>query len=199
MCLSMAQAMAKLMAKTVRGKPSPSALRTPFQRRNILLILGSVLFCALLQSQRIPGMVLLGTSPNWLLIWVVTWSVKRSPLEGLIAGIALGLIQDGLTTAQPTHAISLGLVGFLTSGLDRQRIIAEDFISAMLLVFVMAIAAETVFAGQLLFGGQWVPSEIWPHLQRVSLSSAIISSLWTPLLYVPLNYWWDRLKTLMER
>jgi rod shape-determining protein MreD len=192
--------MAKPMAKVVvRGKSSPPSFIASLQRTNILVILGSLFFCALLQPQRIPGMVLLGTSPNWLLIWVVTWSVKRSPLEGLIAGIALGLIQDGLTVAQPTHAISLGLVGFLTSGLDRQRIIAEDFISAMLLVFVMAIVAETVFAGQLLFGGQWVPSEIWTHLQQVSLSSAVISSLWTPLLYVPLNYWWDRLKTLMER
>jgi rod shape-determining protein MreD len=201
MCLSMAQAMAKPMAKTmiVRGKPSPSALRTPFQRTNILLILGSVLFCALLQSQRIPGMVLLETAPNWLLIWVVTWSVKRSPLEGLLAGIALGLIQDGLTTAQPTHAISLGIAGFLTSGIDRQRIIAEDFVSALLLVFVMAMMVEIIFAGQLALGGAWIPFELWPHLQRVALSSAVISSLWTPLIYVPLNYWWDRFNRLMER
>jgi rod shape-determining protein MreD len=191
--------MAKPMVKVVRGKSSPPSFIASLQRTNILVILGSVLFCALLQPQRIPGMVLLGTSPNWLLIWVVTWSVKRSPLEGLIAGIALGLIQDGLTVAQPTHAISFGIVGLLTSGLDRQRIIAEDFISAMLLVFVMAIVVESIFAGQLLFGSEWVPSELWPHLQRIALSSAIISSFWTPLLYVPLNYWWDRLKILMER
>lgn len=199
MCLLMAQAMAKPMAKTLRGKPSPAALRTPFQRTNILLILGSVLFCALLQPQRIPGMVLLETAPNWLLIWVVTWSVKRSPLEGLLAGIALGLIQDGLSATQPTHAISLGIAGFLTSGIDRQRIIAEDFVSALLLVFVMAMMVETIFAGQLALGGAWAPSELWPHLQRVALSSAVISSLWAPLVYVPLNYWWDRLNRLMER
>ena len=197
---SMAQAMAKpLMKKPVRGRPSPAALGTPFQRTNILLILGSVLFCGLLQSQRIPGMVLLETVPNWLLIWVVTWSVKRSPWQGLLAGIALGLIQDGLTVAQPTHAISLGIAGFLTSGIDRQRIIAEDFVSALLLVFVMAMMVETIFAGQLLLNGAWVPSELWFHLQRVALSSAVISSLWAPLVYVPLNYWWDRFNALTER
>jgi hypothetical protein len=48
-------------------------------------------------------------------------------------------------------------------------------------------------------GGKWIAADLWPHLQRVALSSAIISSLWTPLLYVPLNYWWGRFNTLMER
>jgi rod shape-determining protein MreD len=187
------------MAKVVRGRPSIRSLRAPLQRSNILVILGSLLFCALLQPHRIPAMVLLDTAPNWFLIWLVTWSMKRSPWQGLTAGIALGLIQDGLTTAQPTHAISLGIAGLLTSGIDRQRIIAADFISALLFVFMMAIMVETIFAGQLILGGAWVPSVLWPHLQRIALSSAIISSLWTPLLYVPLNYWWDRFNTLMER
>jgi rod shape-determining protein MreD len=189
------------MAKTkvLKGKPSNVSFRSPLQRSNALVIFGSVLFCALLQPHRIPGMVLLDTVPNWLLIWVVTWSVKRSPSQGMIAGLALGLIQDGLTSAQPTHALSLGIVGFLTSSFDKQRFIEEDFISALLLVFIMALLAETIFAGQLALGGEWLLSDIWTHLQRVALSSAIVSSLWTPLLYVPLNYWWDRFNALTDR
>jgi rod shape-determining protein MreD len=187
------------MVKAVRGRPSNPSFRAPLKRTNILVILGSVLLCALLQPQQIPGMVLLDTTPNWLLIWVVAWSVKRSPWQGLTAGVALGLIQDGLSVAQPTHALSLGIAGFLTGQIDKQRWIAEDFISAMLIVFVMAMVVEAIFAGQLTLGRTWMPSELWPHLQRIALSSAIISSLWTPLIYVPLNYWWDRFNTLMER
>lgn len=187
------------MAKVLRGKSFNASFRAPLQRSNALIIFGSVLFCALLQPHRIPGMVLLETAPNWLLIWVVTWSVKRSPWQGLIAGLALGLIQDGLTNPQPTHSLSLGMVGFLTSSLDKRRFIEEDFISAMLLVFIMALLAEAIFAGQLALGGEWLLWDIWTHLQRVALSSAIISSLWTPLLYVPLNYWWDRFNALMHR
>jgi rod shape-determining protein MreD len=173
--------------------------RSPLQRNNALVVVGSILFCSILQPQRIPGMVLLNTAPNWMLIWVVAWSVKRSPWQGLTAGVALGLIQDSLTAPQPTHALSLGIVGFLTSSLDTQRIVTDDFILTLLLVFMMALLVEGILAGQLAFGGQWQLSDIWVHLQQVALSSAIISSLWTPLLYVPLNYWWDRFHAQMDR
>jgi rod shape-determining protein MreD len=120
-------------------------------------------------------------------------------LGGDVECKAIALARTSRRHCPRTHAISLGIAGFLTSAIDRQRIIAEDFISAMLLVFVMAMMVETIFAGQLTLGGAWVPSELWPHLQRVALSSAVISSLWTPLIYVPLNYWWDRFNRLMER
>jgi rod shape-determining protein MreD len=183
----------------LKNRPASALWRSPLQRTNALVVLGSIFLCALLQPNRIPGMVLLDTAPNWLLIWVVAWSVKRSPWQGLTAGLALGLIQDALTSPQPTHALSLGIAGFLTSGLDKQQIITEDFISTLLLVFIMALLVETIFAGQLAFGGDWPLTDLWIHLQRVALSSAIISSLWTPLLYVPLNYWWDRFNAQMDR
>ncbi len=183
----------------LKNRPASALWRSPLQRTNVLVVVGSILLCALLQPHRIPGMVLLDTAPNWLLIWVVAWSVKRSPWQGMTAGVALGLIQDALTAPQPTHALSLGIAGFLTSGLDKQQIIAEDFISTLLLVFIMALLVETIFAGQLVLGGEWQLAAIWIQLQRVALSSAIISSLWTPLLYVPLNYWWDRFNAQMDR
>jgi len=56
---------------------------------------------------RLPGIELLGIAPNWLLIWVVVWSVKRTVVQGAIAGLALGLLQDGMTSPYPTHALSL--------------------------------------------------------------------------------------------
>jgi rod shape-determining protein MreD len=183
----------------LKHRSSVALWRSPLQRINALVVAGSILFCAILQSNRIPGMLLLDTAPNWMLIWLVAWSVKRSPWEGTIAGVAVGLIQDSLTAPQPTHALSLGIAGFLTSSLDKQRIITEDFISTLLLVFIMALLVEAIFAGQLVLGGDWQLAAIWIHLQRVALSSAIISSLWTPLLYVPLNYWWDRFNAQMDR
>ncbi|MGB8700699.1 MAG: rod shape-determining protein MreD [Thermosynechococcaceae cyanobacterium] len=168
-------------------------------RLNSVLVVGSVVLCALLQPHRLPGMTLLDVAPNWLLIWVVTWSVRRPPIQGAIAGIALGWIQDAMTAPHPTHAIGLGVVGFLTSSLDKQRFIEEDFISAALLVFLMAILAEGILATQIALRGEWVLPQIWIHLQQVALSSALISSLWTPLVYVPLNRWWDRLNFLTDR
>ncbi|ABA21082.1 conserved hypothetical protein [Trichormus variabilis ATCC 29413] len=158
--------------------------------------IGSVLLCLLLLPTRLPGMELLGIGPNWLLIWVVAWSVKRSVWAGTFAGIVLGLLQDAITSPHPSHAITLGLVGFLTGLLQKQRFIQEDFISIALIVFGMAILAETVFALLLTLAGDRQTEYIWAYYQRVTLASAILSSLWAPVLYYPLNSWWQRMKML---
>ncbi|MBD2446880.1 rod shape-determining protein MreD [Nostoc sp. FACHB-152] len=159
---------------------------------------GSVLLCLLLLPTRFPGTELLGIGPNWLLIWVVAWSVKRSVWEGTIAGILLGLLQDAMTSPDPTHAVALGLVGFLTGILHKQRFIQEDFISIALIVFLMAILAETIFGVQLSLTGDRKVEYIWAYYQRVALASAILSSLWAPVVYYPLNRWWQKRKMLEQ-
>lgn len=160
----------------------------------------SVFACLIVLPTRLMGMELLGVGPNWLLIWVVAWSVKRSPLQGALAGTALGLIQDGMTSHNPTHALSLALVGFLTARIQKQRYIQEDFISVALIVFGMAVIAETVTAIQFSIQGfgffrrgpYGTLAEIWQYHQRIALCSAILSSLWAPIVYYPLNRWWER-------
>jgi rod shape-determining protein MreD len=159
----------------------------------------SVLLCLLLLPTRLPGMELLGIGPNWLLIWVVAWSVKRTVFAGALAGIVLGLLQDSMTSPNPTHALSLGIVGILTGLLQKQRFIEEDFISIAVIVFVMAVLAETIFGLQLtLIGNERKLTDIWTYYQRVALASAILSSLWAPVVYYPLNRWWQRMKLLEQ-
>ena len=159
----------------------------------------SVLLCLLLLPTRLPGMELLGIGPNWLLIWVVAWSVKRTVFAGALAGIVLGLLQDSMTSPHPTHALSLGIVGILTGLLQKQRFIEEDFISIAVIVFVMAVLAETIFGLQLtLMGNERKVTDIWTYYQRVALASAILSSLWAPVVYYPLNRWWQRMKLLEQ-
>lgn len=166
----------------------------------------SVLLCLMILPIRLPGMELLGVSPNWLLIWIVAWSVNRPAWLGAMAGLVLGLIQDGMTVHYPTHALSLALVGFLTARLQKQRYIQEDFISIALIVFGMAVVAETTTAIQFSVMG-WndrpvIPTrtlaDIWFYHQRVALSSAILSSLWAPVLYYPLNRWWELINTIEQ-
>lgn len=140
-------------------------------------------------------MELLGIAPNWLLIWVVAWSVNRTAVQGAIAGLALGLLQDGMTSPTPTHALSLALVGILTARLQKQRYIQEEFISIALIVFAMAVLAETVTALQFSIMGR-NSAEIWTYHERIALASAIVSSLWAPVVYYPLNRWWKRMNFL---
>ncbi|GAB4381133.1 MAG: rod shape-determining protein MreD [Elainellaceae cyanobacterium] len=168
--------------------------------------IGSVLICLLLLPTRLPGMELLSAGPNWLLIWVVAWSVKRTAFQGAIAGLVLGLIQDGMTSPNPTHALSLAVVGILTARLQKQRYIREDFISIALIVFGMAVLAETIIAFQ--FSWQLFSAdanitrrslgEIWLYHQQIALSSAILSSLWAPAVYYPLNRWWEQINFLEQ-
>lgn len=181
------------MLETLKQWP-PQALNA----LNWLVILTSLLVCTIAMPTSLSSMELNGVDPNWLLIWVVTWSVKRSILQGALAGIFLGWIQDGLTAHHPTHAISLGLVGLLTACLQKQRFIAEDFISVALIVFGMAVIAETVMATQFSWQGDRPLQEIWLHHRQVALSSAILSSLWAPVLYYPLNRWWQMLNQLEQ-
>ncbi|MEA5599445.1 rod shape-determining protein MreD [Rivularia sp. UHCC 0363] len=158
------------------------------------IITGSVLLCLFLLPNRFPGMELVGITANWLLIWVVAWSVKRSAFQGAFAGIVLGLLQDAMTSSQPTHALSLGLVGFLIGLFQKQRFIQEDFISIALIVFGMAILSDTIFALQIIAKGTANSDVIWAYYQKVTLASAILSSLWAPVVYYPLNRWWQQLK-----
>lgn len=185
---------------------------------NWLIVVGSILLCLMILPTRLPGTELLGIHPNWLLIWVVVWSVKRNAYQGAIAGIALGLIQDGLTAfdgvpmvdgimppnfegseesaadlllSYPSHVISLMLVGILTAKIQKQRYIQEDFISIALIVFGMAVVAETITAIQYSVQGLRNITLVWTEHQRIALSSAILSSLWAPVLYYPLNRWWE--------
>lgn len=159
---------------------------------NILVIFTSVAICSFLMLVELPGMELLGNSPNWLLIWVVAWSMKRTIWQGAIAGIIIGLIYDGITTSPPSHILSLVVVGVLTSSLQKQKYIGEDFISVAFIVFFMTIVAETIFAFQ--YGRQQILSmpEVWQHYQQIVIALATISSLWSPAFYYPFNRWCEK-------
>lgn len=171
---------------------------------NWSVIVGSLAACLCLLTLRLPGVELLGVAPNWLLIWVVCWSVKRSTIAGCLAGITLGWLLDGMTSPVPTHTLSLAVVGILTARLHKTRYLQEDFISIALIVFGMIIVAETIIAVQFAFPGvdRNIPVVLdklvlalahqWTYHQQTALSSAIVSSLWAPVVYYPLNRWWQR-------
>lgn len=181
---------------------------TPLQLQllNWVITVGSVLLCLLILPTRFPGMTLLNVGPNWLLIWVVVWSVKRTVFEGALAGLVLGLLQDGMTFPDPTHALSLMVVGAVTARLQKQRYIQEDFISIALIVFGMAVLAETItalqFSLQVLMSSETAVygdlGSIWLYHQRIALASAILSSLWAPAIYYPLNRWWEQIAAIEQ-
>ena len=73
--------------------------------------------------------------------------------------------------------------------------IQEDFISVAVIVFGMAILVEAIRGFQLNSFGYSAIDELFRYQQRVALSTAILSSLWAPVIYLPLNRWWAFLET----
>lgn len=157
--------------------------------------------CIMAMYTRFPGMTLTGIAPNWLLIWLVAWSVNRPVFLAVMSGVALGMIQDAMTftdmVAVPTHTVGLAIAAGITSLLQKQRYVQEDFISIALIVFGMAVIVETMHAVQLTFIGAEI-ANVWTLQQRIALSSAILSSLWSPVVYFPLSRWWRSLERKEE-
>ncbi len=148
----------------------------------------------MLSLLRLPGVELLGIAPDWLLIWVVTWSAKRSVWQAAIAGVALGWIQDGMVISAPSHVFSLVAVGVITASLNKSKYLGEDFISAAIIIFIMTLISETIFTIQYISHYFASLSDIWQNYQRITLTSAIITSLWSPAIYFPLSHWWQQNK-----
>lgn len=170
---------------------------------NFSVTFASVMLCILISPTRMPGMELLGIGPNWLLIWVVAWSIrrKRTVLGAASMGLVLGLLQDAITAPYPTHTVSLVGVGVLTVVLLKTwsipaDIVERDPIPIALIVFGMAVVAETVMGLQFFVMGDRTLLEIWSHHQLVALCSAILSSLWAPVIYFPLNRLWEMTRNL---
>jgi rod shape-determining protein MreD len=134
------------------------------------LMVLSLFACLLLSLTRWPGMEIAGIGPHWLLIWVVAWSLTRSPKEGAFVGLLLGMLQDGMTAHNPTHTVSLAIVGWLTSKLQKQRFLNEDFISAAFVVFGMSVVAETVMALQFSLGVAAAFGPRWSSLAAILAS-----------------------------
>jgi rod shape-determining protein MreD len=176
----------------IRIRPRKSS--PPLSLLNGLVTTASATLCALALPLKLPGMTLAGIGPHWLLAWVVAWSIKRDMLQGLLGGITVGLLQDSLTAPQPTHVIGLALVGLITGRINKKRLLAEEFVSVALIVFGMAALIEVVMALQLSWMGDRPLLEIWERLPLIALSSAILSSLWAPVVYYPLNLWWDHVQ-----
>ncbi|MGK7896274.1 MAG: rod shape-determining protein MreD [Xenococcus sp. (in: cyanobacteria)] len=159
---------------------------------NIFIILSSLTICSLLLMLNFPAIEILGISPNWILILLIVWSVKRPIWQAAIAGISLGLLLDGITVSTPSHILSLVTVGVIAASLNKQKYIGEDLISVTIMAFFMAIIAETIIALQYIWEQILPLSQIWQNYQRIVIISALINSLWTPAIYFPLNKYWQK-------
>ncbi len=176
---------------------------------HIAVVIISVGICLFLLPTRIPGMEILGTGPSWLVMWTIAWSLHRSILSAATAGIVLGLLQDGMTFPAnatlgtvPTHVLSLTVVSVLAFYLHKRRYLDDQILSVSLAAFFLTILSELITGVQYLLETAIRQSPVasmdslnylWTNQSQVVLIAAILSGLWMPILYYPLNYWWQKM------
>jgi rod shape-determining protein MreD len=176
---------------------------------HISIVIASAGLCLLLLPTRLPGMEILGIGPSWLVMWTIAWSVRRSIWHAATAGIVLGLIQDGMTfpaTATlgtiPTHVLSLTTVSVLAFWLHKRRYLDDTIFSVSIAAFMLTLVSEFVTGIQYLLETaiQQSPEAsldsfnyLWTNQSPVMLITAVLSGLWMPILYYPLNFWWQKI------
>jgi rod shape-determining protein MreD len=175
---------------------------------NGLVIVGSAGICLLLLPTRFPGMEILGVGPSWLVMWTIAWSLRRSIWHAATAGVVLGLIQDAMTLPSiatlgtlPSHVLSLTTVGVLTFVLCKRRYLTDEIIPVTIGTFALTIVSELVTGSQYLVQTATSQSldasfdsfsHLWTNQSPVMLITAVLSSLWMPILYFPLHLWWQK-------
>lgn len=177
---------------------------------NLAVIVTSACLCIVLLPTRWIGMEIFGVGPSWLVMWTIAWSIRRSFWQATTAGVILGLIQDGMTLSQSpplgttatTHVLSLTAVGVLTVWLRKHRYINDGLFPVTVTAFMLTLLSEIILGLQHLLQiatvqipdfGSLTMNQMWNHQSPAMLTTALLSSLWMPILYQPLNLWWQKI------
>jgi rod shape-determining protein MreD len=176
---------------------------------DVAIVVGSASLCLLLLPTRLSGMEILGVGPSWLVMWTIVWSLHRSIWHAATAGIVLGLIQDAMTFPHPatlgtvpTHVLSLTTVGVLTFWLHKRRYLDDTILLVSIAAFLLTIVSEVITGLQYLAQVAIERSPAASIDSFIHLSSdrspviaiaAILSGLWMPILYYPLQLWWQKM------
>ena len=163
---------------------------------NPLIIIGSILICALLSLTRWPGMVLSGLGPNWFVIWLGIWCIDRTLLQAIFAGLCLGWIQDGLSTGWPSHAISMVVVSMGIHACFANRVWKSDLLVAPIVVAVSVFINDGLYSLMLSFLQGLSPLHTWQQQPELFWISPLLSAIWTPAFFWPLRQWWIFLRKL---
>jgi rod shape-determining protein MreD len=175
----------------------------------LLAVVGSAGLCLMLLPTRLPGMEIFGVGPSWLVMWLVAWSLHRSLWHAATAGIVLGLIQDGMTFTStdilgtvPTHVLSLTTVSVLVFMLHKRRYLDDTVLGASMAAFGLTIVSEAITGLQYLLETAIERSPevsldslnyIWTNQCPSILITAMLSGLWMPILYYPLQLCWQKM------
>jgi rod shape-determining protein MreD len=77
-----------------------------------------------------------GVPPSWAVLWLLPWALVDGPASGAVAGLALGLVLDGLHLGSASEVPALALLGWWWGRLGRRGVPIERSFSLGLLALL---------------------------------------------------------------
>lgn len=146
-----------------------------------------------------PGWLSLkGIAPAWAVLWLLPWALVDGPFSGLIAGLSLGLILDGLSLGGASQIPVLVGLGWWWGRLGRRVGLIERSFNLGLLAWIgtsllglslwLQIFWVQTFWLQKTVTGAWLEHWGW----RSFLTQALVTGLVAPMLSSWLLLFWRR-------
>ena len=131
-----------------------------------------------------PSWVLLmGVGPSWEVLWLLPWALVDGSVSGILAGVSLGLILDGISLGGPTQIPALVILGWWWGRLGKLGAPIERTLNIGLLAWLgtvflgLSIALQTLWIDPLDFNPD-LKIWIWKNL----LIQAFLTGLFAPLI-----------------
>jgi rod shape-determining protein MreD len=134
-----------------------------------------------------------GVPPSWAVLWLLPWALVDGPASGAIAGLALGLVLDGLHLGSASEVPALALLGWWWGRLGRRGVPIERSFSLGLL----ALLGTGLLGASLLLQQHWLGALPMPLVGAHTLvAQSLITALLAPVLCSLLLLRWRRVAEL---
>jgi len=134
-----------------------------------------------------------GVPPSWAVLWLLPWALVDGPASGAVAGLALGLVLDGLHLGSASEVPALALLGWWWGRLGRRGVPIERSFSLGLL----ALLGTGLLGASLLLQQHWLGALPMPLLGAHTLvAQSLITALLAPVLCSLLLLRWRRVAEL---
>jgi rod shape-determining protein MreD len=144
------------------------------------------IFIALFQSTVVARILILGTSPDLVLLFIVGWVLYRGLGEGIVVALVSGLVLDVLSGAPfGLRLVSLAVASSVV-GIGELNV----FRSAWFLPYVTVAIATLIYQCLFLFLASMmgVPVIWWPTMWRLVLPAVVVNTAFVPLVYGALGW-----------
>ena len=120
-----------------------------------------------------------GVAPSWAVLWLLPWSLVDGPASGAIAGLALGLVLDGLHLGGASELPALVLLGWWWGRIGRRGVPIERSLNLGLLALLGSAVLGVSLGLQLHWRGELPLTQAGLH---VLIAQSLITGLLAPVL-----------------